>query len=580
MFPKVSIIIPVYNGANYMREAIDSALAQTYKNIEIIVINDGSRDDGKTEQIALFYGDKIRYFSKENGGCASALNVGIENMKGEYFSWLSHDDVYYPNKVEHQVNILNKLENKDTILYCGYELINSKSQSLYFIKPDQKHSKEKLNIPLFALLHGLIHGCTLLIPSKYFKEIGLFDETLKHTQDYDYWFKLFRIAPIYFDSEILIKSREHPEQSTHVVPNQLKEAEALWSGFLEKITEEEMIEVGDSVHEFLYHAAAFCKQAGYIESSKLAYSMGEPELPKIKISVIMPVYNSINFAIQAIESVLAQTHENFELIVINDGSTEDTTKLQEICRKDSRIIYISQKNKGPAAARNLGIEKATGKYIAFINATDLFMPNKLESQLKFMAENIFKFSHTSYKRIDLNKNWTKNIQSSNFNGKVFPKIIYHNPIITSTVIVRSSLLKSNKFPESIRVGEDSCLWITLASRNLLGGCSEELSKIRVDTSLPKHVISQKESLRTINIASFVANNEYLSDFSTLLVYLLPKTIKHLKYLKKKGITGKVLIEDNPKNLVATTIYSLRKYGISATIIKIFKWIKIRINREY
>ena len=97
--PLVSIIIPVYNGADYVAEAIDSALNQTYKNIEIIVVNDGSNDNGKTEKIVLSYGEKIRYFSKENGGVSSALNIGIANMKGEYFSWLSHDDMYLPSKI-------------------------------------------------------------------------------------------------------------------------------------------------------------------------------------------------------------------------------------------------------------------------------------------------------------------------------------------------------------------------------------------------------------------------------------------------------------------------------------------------
>lgn len=85
MDPLVSIIIPVYNGSNYMREAIDSALAQTYSNIEIIVVNDGSNDDGETRNIALSYGDKIRYFEKENGGVSTALNLGIKNMGGIFF---------------------------------------------------------------------------------------------------------------------------------------------------------------------------------------------------------------------------------------------------------------------------------------------------------------------------------------------------------------------------------------------------------------------------------------------------------------------------------------------------------------
>ena len=81
--PKVSIVIPVYNGANYLSEAIDSALAQTYSNIEILVVNDGSNDEGATERIAKSYGEKIRYFAKENGGVSSALNLGIREMHGE-----------------------------------------------------------------------------------------------------------------------------------------------------------------------------------------------------------------------------------------------------------------------------------------------------------------------------------------------------------------------------------------------------------------------------------------------------------------------------------------------------------------
>ena len=78
MEPKVSIVIPVYNGEDYIREAINSALAQTYKNCEVIVVNDGSTDG--TETIVKSYGDKVRYFSKENGGVSSALNLGIDHM--------------------------------------------------------------------------------------------------------------------------------------------------------------------------------------------------------------------------------------------------------------------------------------------------------------------------------------------------------------------------------------------------------------------------------------------------------------------------------------------------------------------
>ena len=120
MDPLVSIVIPVYNGSNYLREAIDSALAQTYSNIEVIVVNDGSNDDGATWKIAHSYGDKIRYFEKENGGVSTALNFGIANMRGKYFSWLSHDDLYYPNKIQVQIDALRKAGDMSKIVYSNW----------------------------------------------------------------------------------------------------------------------------------------------------------------------------------------------------------------------------------------------------------------------------------------------------------------------------------------------------------------------------------------------------------------------------------------------------------------------------
>ncbi len=101
--PFVSIVIPVYNGANYLREAIESALGQTYPDVEVIVVNDGSNDGGKTRDVALSFGNRIRYLEKTNGGVATALNLGVREMRGELFAWLSHDDVYYPEKIARQV---------------------------------------------------------------------------------------------------------------------------------------------------------------------------------------------------------------------------------------------------------------------------------------------------------------------------------------------------------------------------------------------------------------------------------------------------------------------------------------------
>ncbi len=209
--PKVSIVIPVYNGANYMREAIDSALAQTYSNTEILVINDGSRDNGETERIAQSYGEQIRYLAKPNGGVATALNLGIESMTGEYFSWLSHDDVYLPNKVEHQMRFLQSLQNPQTIVYSDYQLIDAKSRVFSSVTIADTVSTNAL---YDLVAHQAIHGCAMLIHKDAFKKCGNFDVSLPTTQDYDLWVRMAQVLPFQYCPGIIIQSRQHPEQGS------------------------------------------------------------------------------------------------------------------------------------------------------------------------------------------------------------------------------------------------------------------------------------------------------------------------------------------------------------------------------
>ncbi len=207
--PKVSIIIPVYNGSNYLSEAIDSALAQTYANIEVIVINDGSNDHGKTRQIALSYGDKIRSFEKENGGVASALNFGVSVMTGEYFSWLSHDDLYFENKIEAQMNWY--MNNDDVILYSDFELVDENGTYLQTIDLSES---SYLDFRVWITLKSSLNGCTLMIPRKCFGQCGLFDENLKTTQDYDLWFRMAEIFRFERVPVVTVKSRQHDQQGS------------------------------------------------------------------------------------------------------------------------------------------------------------------------------------------------------------------------------------------------------------------------------------------------------------------------------------------------------------------------------
>ncbi len=249
-YPKVSIIIPVFNGSNYLKEAVDSAINQTYKNIEIIIVNDGSNDNGKTEEIALSYGDKVRYYKKANGGVASALNLGIKIMSGEYFSWLSHDDLYERTKVETQINILKNLKDKQTIINCRYKVVN---KDLEYIQENSfGKEKDKLNEPAVKyLLKGYVHGCCLLIHKEHFERVGVFNENLKTTQDFDLWFRMLRRQSIYFNNEIGVISRAHDEQdSKKLFDYHMKECDDLWINMVDMLTDEEKIEISGTVYGF------------------------------------------------------------------------------------------------------------------------------------------------------------------------------------------------------------------------------------------------------------------------------------------------------------------------------------------
>jgi glycosyltransferase involved in cell wall biosynthesis len=236
--PKVSIVIPVYNGSDYLHEAIESALSQTYKNIEVIVVNDGSNDNGKTENIALSYSNKIRYYKKENEGVASALNLGIREMHGDYFSWLSHDDLYFPEKILNQIEFLKKQINKDIVLYSDLIYVDPNSTVLTsLVLPDYE---PKMFRPAF-IQSGLINGCTLLVPKICFETCGIFNVNLKTIQDYDMWFRISEKFEFKHICSPLIYSRIHPDQGTLTLNDiVLDENNFLYINFLKKIKRTEL----------------------------------------------------------------------------------------------------------------------------------------------------------------------------------------------------------------------------------------------------------------------------------------------------------------------------------------------------
>jgi hypothetical protein len=263
----VSIVIPVYNGSDYLREAVDSALAQTYPDVEVLVVNDGSDDGGRTETIALSYGDRIRYFRKENGGVAAALNFGIREMRGEYFSWLSHDDVYLPRKVEREVAVHEEC-GRDAVVYSDYEVIDASSRHVEVFRAG------RISAPQFRLLLITdipVNGCTVLVSRRCFEQSGLFDERLKATQDYDLWFRMARRYPFLHIPEVLLRSRMHSGQGTRRMTSTcLAEGNANFTQWLDEIALGQSPSPDPVLTRFFFRAAVRLKRRGYIPAAEHA----------------------------------------------------------------------------------------------------------------------------------------------------------------------------------------------------------------------------------------------------------------------------------------------------------------------
>ena len=345
---KVSIIIPVYNGSNYVNLAIDSALRQTYKNIEIIVVNDGSKDN--TLKILKQYGDKIKLIDKENGGVSTALNLGIKNMTGDYFSWLSHDDLYYPEKIEREVNYLieNNLVGTKTILYSNFDYNDKWGNHIHTCKYNTIELNRESALPLQK---AAISGLTLLIPKQAFIDAGDFDVNLRVCQDYKLWFEMYKKGYKFIHLEdVLTVTRIHDLSVSNTSPRVMSEGNDFWVNYVKYFNDKYKEKYYDSVYNYYYDFLMLFSEGPYEEAKELCRNnMIEIEskinINDYKVSVILPFTEVNDYLFNSIDSVLKQTFKNIELVIVNNDCLDVSKKLDNIIKNNKNIKYITSKHK-------------------------------------------------------------------------------------------------------------------------------------------------------------------------------------------------------------------------------------------
>jgi glycosyltransferase involved in cell wall biosynthesis len=326
--PLVSILIPVYNGSNYLEEALESALKQSYHHVEIIVINDGSEDNGKTRLIVEKFLNRIKYFEHDsNKGVSAALNTGIKQALGTWVSWLSHDDLYHPDKIALQVSLINSLQESNLIIFCNYSIKNeikgTSAPNKY--KKSFSNSKEQ-NFRFWMLTDGWINGCTMLIPKKAIELYGGFNEKLLTVQDVDLWYRMSSSYNYHYLDRDLVTLRVHKEQDSHKKSEiWLQECNNFYSRIALDFTARELVDITGSTSLKGYQLIVkSLKCKGYFLAAKSVEStIGKHQFYYIskvgnEILKILIQFNKLVYRVFAkVKIIIKRTLLRFQLYLIN-----------------------------------------------------------------------------------------------------------------------------------------------------------------------------------------------------------------------------------------------------------------------
>jgi glycosyltransferase involved in cell wall biosynthesis len=345
----VSALVSTYNSEQFLQGCLEDLENQTIADkLEIVVVNSGSQENEEAivRQFQQRYNNIVYIKTEQREGVYAAWNRAVRLARGRFLTNANTDDRHRPDALEIMANTLHA--NPDIALAYGDQIRTDTPNDTF----SDHHGTETLQRPDYnrqRLLFGCCVGSQPMWRSSLHKEFGYFDETLTCAGDWDFW---LRISGRY-------KFEHIPEFLGLYYYN------------------EDGIEHGRKIHS-LYERYIVGKRYGTSYISVIPLYEGSDNL---LVSVIMPAYNGAEHIAEAIESVLIQNYRNFELVVVNDGSTDDTENVVTHF-KDDKIKYFCKANGGAASARNLAIEKSRGDFIINLDTDDMITPDFIAKHLQ------------------------------------------------------------------------------------------------------------------------------------------------------------------------------------------------------
>ena len=524
-------------------------MSQTFKDFEVLMVNDGSTDNSAT--ICQAYAEcdsRFRYFEKENGGLSDARNYGLDRAQGSYITFLDADDFLFENYLE-KLYQASRLSDSDILIggYCRFD-----GSDFYFYND---HFKSESLISFTSAQAIQVLDSMLDVPfltfsiacGKLFKR-DLFNELRfpygKYAEDQFLIWKLYMKADkIHVFNNASYVYRMNPSGLSSVFS--LKHLDYI-DALEERIRATKDLEGIDIQHSFNMYDYVLQRMLGQLEEHQfledadkvrekleLAKRKDYPFLLEQKndlISIIVPIYNVEKYLRMCLDSIENQTYSNLEVLLIDDGSTDDSGKIcQEYVARDSRFLYIKKENGGASDARNFGIDRASGEHLSFVDSDDWLAPTYVEDLYQ-----VAKRTHADtvvahytiyneedrhyhvhiwddyYERTYTGKELVLELPSLELNGYIF--------ITSWGILFNRRLFKHIRFPKG-KVIEDSWTNYKLFFK------SERITYIH------KEIYFHREGIRSVGSS---VNEKLLTDvLECLLERLAIYTIKGWNYSEEK-----------------------------------------------
>lgn len=469
MKPKVSVIIPVYNTQEYLPQCLDSLIGQTLKDFELICVDDGSQDESL--DVLKRYAERdsrIKVIAQENGGVSHARNVGMSHATGKYLMFVDSDD-YIERKALERVWNAAQADDADIVVFGGMSF-----PTVEWIDQKLKVRRTKYqNRWSEALMHE--NGSRPFMCNKAYRRAMLqehgveFYEKLRMGEDQAFQFVVFPLArQIVYIKDRLYHYRQEREASAMNLfaqdkSRKLKAHVEMLEYVYERWSREGLMESHGT--EFLNWAIDYlcADMSAELYDASLAVAeavsrwmagrdvstlekevqkqveqlqhMAETSRKETMVSVIVPVYNAQLYLDQCVQSLQAQSMKNFEMIFVDDGSSDESVEiLQRYQETDRRITLLRQEHEFAGAARNRAMQHAQGKYLLFLDADDFFEPELLEksvAQIEAYQADVCVFRADAYdqkKKMFAPMPWTCRVgmvpQDQVFNRETEPRNIF------------------------------------------------------------------------------------------------------------------------------------------------------------